>query len=163
MVAVQVRDKDGPQVVRALNVLRQYEEVPAREAWTTLCAGLAPGGLLVEGTCDEIGRRAAWVALDPDGPRTLTLAAHLPSLERPSDLAERLPKALIHHNVDGEPIHDLLAGLDAAWDRAAAYASFGVRQRWVAACEALDWPQTGPVRHRLGEVTVPWESVAPYA
>ena len=150
-----------PLVVRALNVLRQYEELPALEAWTTMCAGLAPGGLLVEGTCDEIGRRAAWVALDAQGPRTLTLAAHLPTLDRPSELAERLPKALIHHNVPGEPVHALLAALDGAWDRAAAYAPFGPRQRWAAACTALDWPQTGPVRHRLGELTVPWSSVAP--
>jgi hypothetical protein len=150
-----------PLVVRALNVLRQYEEAPALEAWATLRAGLAPGGLLVEGTCDEIGRRAAWVALDADGPRTLTLAAHLPTLERPSDLAERLPKALIHHNVPGQPVHDLLAALDDAWDRAAAYAPFGPRQRWVAACTSLTWPQAGPVRHRDGELTVAWETVAP--
>ena len=148
-----------PLVVRALNVLRQYDEQPALEAWATLRSGLAPGGLLVEGTCDEIGRRAAWVALDADGPQTLTLAAHLPSLGRPSDLAERLPKSLIHHNVPGEPVHALLSALDEAWDRAAPYAAFGNRQRWVAACEQLDWPQAGPPRHRLGELTVPWKSV----
>ena len=149
-----------PLVVRALNVLRQYEEEPAREAWSTLLAGLAPGGLLVEGTCDEIGRRAAWVALDADGPRTLTLAAHLPTLGRPSDLAERLPKALIHHNVPGEPVHALLTALDAAWDRAAAQAVFGPRARWVAACEALEWDKDVR-RARLGELTVPWASVSP--
>ena len=152
-----------PLVVRALNVLRQYEEPAALEAWTTLVGRLAPGGLLVEGTCDEIGRRAAWVALSTAGPHTLTLAAHLPTLERPSELAERLPKALIHHNVAGEPVHALLAALDAAWDRAAAYAPFGPRQRWTAACESLDWPQAEPVRHRFGELTVPWASVAPLA
>jgi hypothetical protein len=150
-----------PLVVRALNVLRQYEQEPALQAWATLRAGLAPGGLLVEGTCDEVGRRAAWVALDADGPRTLTLAAHLPTLERPSELAERLPKALIHHNVPGQPVHDLLVALDDAWDRAAAYAPFGPRQRWTAACASLAWPQTGPVRHRHGELTVPWGTVAP--
>ncbi len=149
-----------PLVVRALNVLRQYDEQPAREAWETLRSGLAPGGLLVEGTCDEIGRRAAWVALDADGPQTLTLAAHLPSLGRPSDLAERLPKSLIHHNVPGEPVHALLAALDEAWERAAPYATFGHRQRWVAACEQLDWPQAGPPRHRLGELTVPYGTVS---
>ena len=148
-----------PLVVRVLNVLRQYDEDAASQAWTTLRAGLADGGLLVEGTCDEVGRRAAWVALDADGPQTLTLAVHLPSLERPGALAERLPKALIHHNVEGEAVHALLAGLDGAWERAAAYAPFGPRQRWVATCEALDWPQAGPVRHRLGELTVPWASV----
>ncbi|MCW2607530.1 MAG: hypothetical protein JWO60_2223, partial [Frankiales bacterium] len=83
-----------PLVVRALNVLRQYEEDAAAQAWATLLGGLAPGGLLVEGTCDELGRRAAWVALTADGPQTLTLAAHLATLGRPGELAERLPKAL---------------------------------------------------------------------
>jgi hypothetical protein len=148
-----------PLVVRALNVLRQYDEQPAAQAWESLRAGLAPGGLLVEGTCDEVGRRGAWVALDAEGPRTLTLAAHLPTLGRPSELAERLPKALIHRNVPGQPVHDLLRALDAAWDRAAPYAAYGSRQRWVAACEGLDWPQETPRRHRLGELTVPWSSV----
>ncbi len=151
-----------PLVVRALNVLRQYDEQPALQAWQTLLDGLAPGGLLVEGTCDEIGRRAAWVALTADGPQTLTLAAHLPALDRPSSLAERLPKALIHHNVPGRPVHALLAALDDAWDRAAPHAVFGPRARWVAACEALAW-ERDVRRARLGELTVPWATVAPRA
>ncbi|MCU1693624.1 MAG: hypothetical protein JWM64_2715 [Frankiales bacterium] len=148
-----------PLVVRALNVLRQYEEAAAAEAWQTLLAGLAPGGLLVEGTCDELGRRAAWVALTAGGPVSLTLAAHLPTLDRPSSLAERLPKALIHHNVPGEPVHDLLRELDAAWDRAAPYAAFGPRQRWVAACGSLEGVDAR--RARFGELSVPWDRVAP--
>ena len=147
-------------VVRALNVLRQYDEAAAAEAWATMRAGLADGGVLVEGTCDEIGRRAAWVDLDRHGPRTLTLAAHLPSIDRPGDLAERLPKALIHHNVPGERVHALLTALDDAWDRAAPYAAFGNRQRWVAAGDLLDHPKDVR-RARFGELTVPWESVDP--
>ncbi|MEX2290808.1 MAG: class I SAM-dependent methyltransferase [Mycobacteriales bacterium] len=150
-----------PLVVRALNVLRQYDEEAAREAWSTLRAGLAPGGLLVEGTCDELGRRAAWVALGAEGPRTLTISAHLPTLERPSQLAERLPKALIHRNVPGERVHALLTALDTAWDRAAPQAVFGPRARWVAACGALDWPGADLRRTRLGELTVAWATVAP--
>ncbi|MDP9437018.1 MAG: class I SAM-dependent methyltransferase [Actinomycetota bacterium] len=150
-----------PLVVRALNVLRQYDEDAAADAWRTLCAGLAPGGLLVEGTCDELGRRAVWLAGSVDGPRTLTLAAHLATLDRPSDLAERLPKALIHHNVAGSPVHDLLAALDGAWDRAAPYAAYGPRARWTAACEGLAWPGADAGRARRGELTVPWATVAP--
>jgi hypothetical protein len=150
-----------PLVVRALNVLRQYEPDDAAEAWRALRERLAPGGLLVEGTCDELGRRGAWVALDADGPRTLTLAAHLPTLPRPSELAERLPKALIHGNVPGQPVRELLLALDDAWDRAAPQAVFGPRARWTAACEALDWPGADPRRARLGELTVLWQTVAP--
>ena len=41
------------------------------------------------------------MGLDPEGPRTFTISLHLPSLERPSIVAQRLPKALIHRNVPG--------------------------------------------------------------
>lgn len=72
-----------------------------------------PDGLLVDGTCDEIGRRAAWVAVDRHGPVSLSLSLRLRGLERTSDVAERLPKALIHRNVAGERIYDYLGDLDA--------------------------------------------------
>lgn len=148
-----------PLMVRALNVLRQYDAAAAAQAWDRLLVGLAPGGLLVEGTCDEVGRRAAWVTLDPDGPRTLTLAAHLATLDRPSELAERLPKSLIHRNVPGQPVHALLATLDDAWNRAVPLAVYGPRARWAAALGQLDWPGADVRRARLGELTVPWSTV----
>ena len=148
-----------PLVVRALNVLRQYEEAAAAEAWARMLAHLQPGGVLLEGTCDELGRRAAWVTLTRTGPQSLTLAAHLQTLDKPTDLAERLPKALIHHNVPGMRVHAFLTALDDAWDRSAPYATFGNRQRWKATCETLEWEQVGTARD--GEVTVPWHSVAP--
>ncbi|MFJ6216822.1 class I SAM-dependent methyltransferase [Streptomyces sp. NPDC092296] len=153
-----------PLLVRAANVLRQYEEREVAAVWERLCGRLAPGGLLVEGTCDEVGRRHVWVALGPEGPRTVTFAARLGGLGRPGELAERLPKALIHRNVPGEPVHAFLADFDRAWAAAAPYAAFGARQRWVAACAGLagSWPLVGPRgRWRLGEVTVRWAAVAP--
>jgi hypothetical protein len=154
-----------PVLVRAFNVLRQYDEESAARAWDTVRAALAPGGLLVEGTCDEWGRRSAWVALDADGPLTLTLSTRVGDIHAPSDLAERLPKALIHHNVPGQPVHAFLRALDDAWAAAAALTPFGPRQRWVAAVEAVaaqGWPLVGPSRRwRTGEVTVRWPAVAP--
>ncbi len=148
-----------PAVVRAANVLRQYDEAAASSAWDTMCASLGVGGVLVEGTCDEIGRLGSWVLLDADGPRSLTLAAKIETLARPAEFAERLPKALIHHNVSGTAIHRFLRDLDAAWDAAAPLSSFGPRQRWIAACRALDCPVDAR-RARYGEVTVPWSVVA---
>jgi hypothetical protein len=154
-----------PVLIRAANVLRQYEEAEVAEVWARLRSRLAPGGLLVEGTCDEIGRRHAWVALGPEGPRTLTLATRLGSLTRPSDLAERLPKALIHRNVPGQAVHTYLTAFDRAWAAAAPLSALGARQRWTAAVRDLreqGWPVTdGPARWRQGEVTVAWEAVAP--
>lgn len=153
----------APVLVRAANVLRQYDEDAARAAWETMCAHLGPGGMLVEGTCDEIGRRGSWVLLGADGPRTLTLAAKLDTLERPGDLAERLPKALIHRNVPGEAIYVLLRALDSAWDATASISAFGPRQHWSAACAQLaksGWPVDAS-RARHGELTVLWSAVTP--
>ncbi|WP_200258368.1 class I SAM-dependent methyltransferase [Streptomyces sp. HSG2] len=159
-----------PLLIRAANVLRQYDESEVVDVWRRLCARLSPpgehtrGGLLVEGTCDEIGRRHVWVALGPEGPRTVTFAARLGSLDRPSDLAERLPKALIHRNVPGEPVHAFLRDFDHAWAAAAPYAAYGARQRWGRAVRdlAARWPVVdGPARWRQGEVTVDWAAVEP--
>ncbi|WP_238453380.1 class I SAM-dependent methyltransferase [Micromonospora sp. ATA51] len=146
-----------PALVRAFNVLRQYDEGEVADAWRTVTDRLAPGGLLVEGTCDELGRLGGWVLLDADGPRTLTLAAKLTTLTSPAELAERLPKALIHRNVPGERIHDLIRALDDAWQAAAGYAPFGPRHRWletVRAVRAAGWPVLDrPRRWRQGELS----------
>lgn len=153
-----------PLIVRAFNVLRQYAETDVPGHWSLVCSRLAPGGLFVDGTCDEIGRRAAWIALTPDGPQTLTLSWRLRGLERPSEIAERLPKALIHRNRPGEAVHAFLAALDEQWQRQAGHAGFGVRQRFIAAAGALrdaGWPVRDPGRWRLGELTVAWPAVAP--
>ena len=163
---VPLPNGERPALIRAANVLRQYDEDEVAAVWARLRARLAPDGILVEGTCDEIGRRHVWVALGPEGPRTVTFATRLGSFSRPSDLAERLPKALIHRNVPGEPVHAFLADFDRAWAAAAPFSSLGARQRWIRAvrtlAEADNWPVTdGPKRWRQGEVTVRWDALAP--
>lgn len=153
-----------PVLVRAFNVLRQYPEDAVAQAWRTMQSRLAPGGLIVDGTCDEVGRRSCWVLLDRDGPVSLTLACDPGAIERPSDLAERLPKVLIHHNVPGQPIHALLDAADRAWAASAGQSVFGPRARWRAMRDAL--AETGvplePQRRspRDAVLTVPWASVA---
>jgi hypothetical protein len=154
-----------PVLVRAFNVLRQYpvEDVP--DAWSAMRTRLAPGGLIVDGTCDELGRRCCWVLLDADGPLSLTLACDPFAIERPSDLAERLPKVLIHHNVAGQPIHNLLAAADRAWASVAGHGVFGPRVRWRAMLDLLrdEGLPVEPPRRRMrdGILSVPWADVAP--
>jgi hypothetical protein len=152
-----------PHLVRALNVLRQYDEADVADAWARMQVALAPGGLVVEGTCDEAGRLGAWVAIAAGGPTSLTLATDLALT--PSAVAARLPKALIHHNVQGQPIHTLLATLDAAWQRSTSLAAFSPRQRFAAAVAAVradGWPIVdGAGRWRRGEVTVTWDAIRP--
>lgn len=157
-----------PVVVRAFNVLRQYDEAQVAGAWGTVLDRLAPDGVLVDGTCDELGRLASWVDVRPGvGPVSLTVSMRLTGLGQPSQVAERLPKVLIHRNVPGEPVHAYLQALDRAFAHAAPLQPYGARQRFAGAMAALraqGWPVLGGTpRWRLGEVGVAWEAVAPGA
>jgi len=144
-----------PVVVRAFNVLRQYDQEAVPAAWRAMTA---TGAALVEGTCDELGRIATWAYVEHGVPSTLTFSARLSDLDHPATFAERLPKALIHHNVSGHPVHGLLAALGRAWDASAT--PFGPRQRWLATVARLRHQgltvHDGPARWRRGELTVPW-------
>ncbi|WP_458779517.1 class I SAM-dependent methyltransferase [Arthrobacter sp. D3-16] len=154
-----------PVLVRAFNVLRQYEEADVAGIWRLVQDRLSADGLFIDGTCDEIGRRVTWVALDAERPLSLSISVRFGSFELPSEVAERLPKALIHRNVPGEPVHTLMQAMDRAWLESAPLAAFGNRQRWQSMARMLrdaGWPvQDGPARWRLGELTVDWEAVAP--
>ena len=152
-------------MIRAFNGLRQDDEADVAPAWERMLSRLQPGGVLVDGTCDEIGRIASWIAVTPEGPQTLSIALRLDGLETPSIVAERLPKALIHRNVEGENVHRFLTELDRAWQVNAPLRDFGATQRWIATVSALrhaGWPiRNGLTRWRLGELTVDWAAVAP--
>ena len=157
---------ERPVVVRAFNVLRQYDEAEVAPIWARLRSRLAPSGVLVDGTCDELGRLASWVAVERDaGPVSLTVSMRLRDLVSPAEVAERLPKALIHRNVPGERVHGFLAALDQAWRYAAPQAAYGARARFLETAwrlKADGWPVVdGPARWRLGELSVRWEAVSP--
>jgi SAM-dependent methyltransferase len=152
-------------VIRALNVLRQYDESLVLENWHRCVDRLQPGGVLVEGTCNEVGRVASWVDVTARGPQSFTISLRLDELDRPSIVAERLPKVLIHRNVPGERVHALLVALDKHWQHNAALSTYAPSQRFIATVAALraeGWPVLGnKSRWRLGEVTVAWHAVEP--
>ena len=155
---------DSPTVIRALNVLRQYDESQVLEHWRRMPARLQPGGVLVEGTCNEVGRVASWVDVTAAGPQTLTISLRLADLEKPSIVAERLPKVLIHRNVGGEGVHASIEDLDRWWAVHAPLGVYGPSQRWVAVAMSMreSWPIVGTkARWRLGELTVGWDAVKP--
>lgn len=170
---IPLAENESPRLVRALNVLRQYDESEVEGVWTKVVRRLTRDGAFVEGTCDELGRRCVWVTLHhadlrTNGhaqPRTITFAADTATLSRPSELAERLPKALIHRNVEGEAIHEFFREWDRAWARSAPTAPFGPRQRWSEAARILRSAGQpvldGPTRWRRGELTVAWTAVSP--
>ncbi|MCQ9351758.1 class I SAM-dependent methyltransferase [Corynebacterium sp. 153RC1] len=154
-----------PHLVRAFNVLRQYDVDQVEHAWATITSHMHPTGLLVEGTCDELGRRCSWITISHEGPLSLTLAWDPFDVTQPSDVAERLPKALIHRNTPGNRIHKLLQHADDAWRRTAALAPYGPRVRWRQAHTTLInegvplVPQRRPLRDCV--LTVPWDVVKP--
>ncbi len=158
-------------VIRALNVLRQYDEGDVLDNWHRMIDRLQPGGVLVEGTCNELGRVASWVNASTAGPQSLTISLRLAELTaptssaQPSVVAERLPKILIHRNVPGERIHDFLCALDRHWRVNAPLSVYGPSQRWIATATAMrrdGWPVRGnAARWRLGELTVGWACVEP--
>ena len=152
-----------PHLVRAFNVLRQYDVTQVPDAWSMVCGRLAPGGVFIEGTCDELGRRASWVLLDRRGPVSLTLAWQPWDVAKPSDVAERLPKILIHRNIPGQRIHSLLQLCDDCWDKTNGLAAFGPRIRWRETQKLLREHLPIPRQRLLRDnvLTVPWSVVEP--
>ena len=157
----EIPTEQDPLLIRAANVLRQYPRKDVESAWRVMAGRLAPGGWLVDGTCDEQGRLAAMVSIDEFArPVWFTVSCRLAGLERPSQVAARLPKVLIHENVPGTAIHRLLGEMDRAWDAAPRW---GARQRWISMAESLrdTWRvRDGVNRWRLGEFTVAWEALS---
>lgn len=152
-----------PLLIRAANVLRQYPLDEVTSAWHLMSSRLAPGGWLIDGTCDEQGRLAAMLSIDATGqPVWFTVSVRLADLHTPSQVAARLPKALIHDNIAGSGIHELLEAMDRNW---AAAPRWGARQRWINMARTMreqGWAvRDSPSRWRLGELTVAWEQVAP--
>lgn len=152
-------------IVRAFNVLRQYDEPEVAGIWTQIRGRLSPGGIFIDGTCDEIGRVATWVALTAVGPDSFTVSLRLADLNVPSIGAERLIKALIHRNIPGEEIHRFFVELDRLWATHVGLGVYSPSQRWVATVRGMrdaGWPvRDNQARWRLGEITVDWDAVAP--
>jgi hypothetical protein len=128
-------------VIRAFNVLRQYEEAAVAGALAALGAALIEGGLLIEGTSDPHGRLLAFnlyrkkETLESAG---VVLAPRVGTEFTPRALRAVLPKAFIHHAEPAGAIDRFFAAWEAAWQRARGHA-LTPRQRFAAA--ALDLAQ----------------------
>jgi hypothetical protein len=90
------------RAIRAFNVLRQYDEAAVAAAYAELAHGVLPGGLLVEGTSDPLGRH--WVAnvlrraADAPAwqPEALVFSTNFRGGWEPALFQAVLPKNLIH-------------------------------------------------------------------
>ena len=142
--ASRSRSPDGrrPTVVRAFNVLRQYAEAEVGAAWDAgpgaAGSGRAPRRrhLRRDRAPGLLGRRRRDRAGQPD--RVAAAARPGPSV----DVAERLPKALIHRNVPGRPS-------TRTW-RPSTPRGTGPRRRPATGCGSAGWPRARPCAARGG-------------
>jgi hypothetical protein len=130
-------------VIRAFNVLRQYDEVAVAGAMAALSAALTEDGLLIEGTSDPHGRFLAFNVFRRAGPLVsagVVLAPRVGADFAPRALRSVLPKAFIHHAEPAGAIDRFFVAWEAAWQRVRGR-TFTPRQRFVAA--ALDLAERG--------------------
>ncbi len=117
-----LRPGERVSVVRAFNVLRQYDETAVEAALIALAQPLTPGGLILEGTSDPLGRLLTFnlFQMQPSGlARTaLVLAPSLSLAFQPRSFQAVLPKTFIHHAEPGGPIDRFFAAWHAAWQKA---------------------------------------------
>jgi hypothetical protein len=150
---------EAPKLVRAMNVLRQYEESAALSAHAQLIAQIAEGGLLAEGTCDPPGRKLVVVLLRVrDGvvhSEGLLFARSFHGDFDPRSFQAVLPKHLIHRMVPGEAIFEFFEAWEAAAKQCRASTSFGTRSHFVATGELLAQRISG-VDHRRSWLRNGW-------
>ncbi|MGD8397473.1 MAG: methylase [Anaerolineae bacterium] len=127
------------RLVRAFNVLRQYDEGAVAPAYDLLMRDILPGGLLIEGTSDPYG--STWVAnvtrrLGGDGSRyrmeALVFGTNFRKGFDPGQFQPVLPKNYIHRVVPGEPIYQFFQSWKQAALETSAEQTWG-SQRWFAA------------------------------
>lgn len=135
-------DGERVRLIRAFNVLRQYEEKDFAPAYERLAQYVLPGGLMIEGTSNPFG--SIWSAnvarKMEDGSWKMEALVFSTNFRLGFDVEEFqtiLPKNLIHHVVPGEAIHDFFE----AWKRSAAEntaaKAYGTRQWFIKSAEAL--------------------------
>ncbi|MCL6646342.1 MAG: class I SAM-dependent methyltransferase [Dehalococcoidia bacterium] len=146
-------------LVRAFNVLRQYDEGEVRAALETLAQRMAPGALLIEGTSDPFGRLACWWTWERTAARPTPAGRWAePPLRRvrlvfgqrlrfftegPRAFQPYLPKELIHHAEPGGVLDRFFGAWERVW---LATAGRHPRDRWRAS--VLGMAELAPVDRR---------------
>lgn len=132
---------ESVRLIRALNVLRQYEERDVLPAWEQMARGVLPGGLLIEGTSNPTG--AIWAANLLRRVETgwrqeaLVFFTNFHLGFDPELFQTILPKNYIHRVVPGEPIGEFFAAWKAAYAETSPMQTWGLRQWFAASAEGL--------------------------
>lgn len=131
------------RLIRAFNVLRQYEEADVAPAYARLTEGVLPGGLMIEGTSTPFGQlwAANLVRKTETGRWSREALVFSTNFRLGFDVAEFqtiLPKNFIHRVTPGEPIHEFFEAWRRAAAETAATKTYGLRQWFIASAERLE-------------------------
>ena len=145
--------KDGEYVrlLRAFNVLRQYEEEDFAPAYERLAQYVLLGGLMIEGTSTpygeiwtanlvrklEMGKPALPRKVEGWNMEALVFSTNFHLGFDVEEFQTVLPKNLIHQMVKGEPIHDFFEAWKASAAQTSAMKTYGARQWFIAAAERM--------------------------
>ncbi len=129
------------RLIRAFNVLRQYQQAEVALAWEQMARGVLPGGLLIEGTSNPTG--ALWAANLLRRAQTgwsheaLVFYTNFHLGFAPELFQTILPKNYIHRVLPGEPMGEFFAVWKAAYAETSPMQTWGLRQWFVSAAEGL--------------------------
>jgi len=130
------------RLIRAFNVLRQYEEKDFAPAYERLSQYVLPGGLMIEGTSTPYGQ--IWTAnlarkLESGkwNIEALVCSTNFRLGFDITDFQAVLPKNTIHHVVPGEPIYDFFEAWKGAAAQSSAMKTYGPRQWFIHSAELL--------------------------
>jgi hypothetical protein len=145
-----LQEGEHVRLIRAFNVLRQYEETDFAPAYERLAQYMLAGGLMIEGTSTPYGQiwtanvarrleRGEHALSDVEGwtVEALVFSTNFRLGFEITDFQAVLPKNLIHHVVPGEPIYDFFEAWKGAAAEASAMKTYGLRQWFIHAAESL--------------------------
>lgn len=135
-------DGERVRLLRAFNVLRQYEEKDVTPAYDQLAHSVLPGGLMIEGTSNPFGSIwAANVMRRVESAQwefeALVFSTNFRLGFEAEDFQTILPKNLIHRMVPGETIHTFFEAWKQAIRETSHAKTFGAKQWFIAAAKQL--------------------------
>jgi hypothetical protein len=130
-------------IIRAFNVLRQYQEEDTKKAYQLLSVALRENGILLEGTSDPFGR--IWTAnifRKKDGYlvyEACVFGTNFRYIPSPRDFQTILPKIFIHHVVAPHPIFYFFYHWQNCYQKAQRWKSWSNKQVLLASIKELSF------------------------
>ena len=150
-----LKEDEHVRLIRAFNVLRQYEEKDFAPAYERLAQYVLPGGMMIEGTSNPFG--SIWAAnvvrrlgdanfreprigeLETGGWKfeALVFSTNFRLGFDVEEFQTILPKNFVHHVVPGEEIYDFFKAWKHSAKETASFKTYGAKQWFISAAESL--------------------------